>query len=639
MENDIEKNNKSKLIIYVMLGIIILVIIVLLWPSKNNESKTSNKILDVRAPETMLVGESSTISVSTDDPNIRVIYKYGYISSPSISYPGGNNVAIPITANKEGTEEVEIKTSSLVKNVFINICGEIKLSTSSISLNAGLNKKLDLSVSGSCLLKYDIKVQDESIATYSNGTIYGKTPGLTVLTITNGSKVTRLNIKVNSNEISFDQSISSLKVGETKELEVVGTDENITCKASNSNATVVSTDDGCSVTGKKVGDVTITATAGALETSANIKVIEPVVSVSGVSINTGAVRVAKGGTYKLNATITPNDATDKKLTWSSSDNRIVNVAADGTVTGTSIGMAKIIAKTSNGKIATANVAVTDSNMIASYESGTLKYWITKGGTYYDTTYIWVKDAYSQFKMAITEPKNASSPTPRYAQRAEKIVDYLLKTNPSYSSKGFVIINASAMVSSQFGKSAPSNWFGTSQIPLILHDGKVIRDSSNEQLHIDGDYFIYGMTKDGDLTYYKYNRSGATASDKQYNKELFQKIRNDGVLNTFGFSPVLVWNGQVMSSSNTPNIRQAICQVDKNSFILVTNTNSTGNRDAGFGYKGLGEYFQKLGCKTALNLDGGGSTCLFYKKPGSNYVKVDTTYGSRELSDMIYFVEK
>ncbi len=636
MESD---NNKSKIIMYIVLGIIIVIIIILLLPSKSDKNQNQNSILNVTAPESLLVGENGTINVNTDAENIRVIYKYGYLSSPSITYPGGNNVVIPFTANKSGTEEVEIKTTNMSKNIFINICGEIKLSTNLISLNVGLSKKLDLNVSDLCLSKYNIKIDDERIATFSNGTIYGVTPGLTVLTITNGNNITKLNVKVNSNEISFDSKISSLKVGETKELEISGTDEITSCSASNDNAIAKSTDFGCSVTGKKVGNTTITATAGNLQTSIDINIIEPVIAASNVTINTSAVRVAKGGTYKLVASITPSDTTDKKLTWSSSDNRIVNVAGDGTITGTNIGMAKITVKTSNGKTATTSVAVTDNNMIASYDSQTLKYWITKGGTYYDTTYVWVKDAYSQFKMAITEPKNASSPVPRYAQKAENIINYLLKTNPSYSSKGFVIINASAMVSSQFGKSAPSNWFGTSQIPLILHDGKVIRDSSNEQLRIDGDYFIYGMTRSGDLTYYKYNRSGATSSDKQFNKELFQKIRNDGVLNTFGFSPVLVWNGQVMSASNTPNIRQAICQVDKNSFILVTNTNSTGNRDVGFGFKSLGEYFQKLGCKTALNLDGGGSTCLFYKKAGSNYVKVDTTYGSRELSDMIYFVEK
>ena len=276
-------------------------------------------------------------------------------------------------------------------------------------------------------------------------------------------------------------------------------------------------------------------------------------------------------------------------------------------------------------------------MIASYDSSSLKYFITKGGTYYNISYIWVEDAYSQFKVAITSPKS-SAPIPRNIEKADKIIDYMLSTNPSYSSKGFITINASAMVSSSYGKNAPANWFGTSQIPLILNDGKVIRDSSNEKISVDGDYIIYGLKSNGDLAYYRFTL-GSNSAEKEANRNLFNQIKNDGVLYTFGFNPVLVSNKTVVASSNSPNIRQAICQVDKNNFIIVTNTNSTSNRDVGFGYRSLGELFVSLNCKTAFNLDGGGSTCLYYQKPNSNYVKVNTTYEGRGLSDMIYFIEK
>ena len=191
---------------------------------------------------------------------------------------------------------------------------------------------------------------------------------------------------------------------------------------------------------------------------------------------------------------------------------------------------------------------------------------------------------------------------------------MLRTN-SYQNKGLIIFNASAMVSSSYGKNTPSSWFGTSQIPLILNNGEVIRDSSNEKISVDGDYLIYGLTRNSDLTYYKFT-NGTNSSEREANRELFSRIRNEGVLYTFGFSPVLVWNNQVASNSNTRNIRQALCQVDKNNFIVLTNTNSTSNRDAGFGYKSLGELFVSMNCKTALNLDGGGSTCLYYKKQGT-----------------------
>ena len=117
MESD---NNKSKIIMHIVLGIIIVIIIILLLPSKSDKNQNQNSILNVTAPESLLVGENGTINVNTDAENIRVIYKYGYLSSPSITYPGGNNVVIPFTANKSGTEEVEIKTTNMSKNIFIN---------------------------------------------------------------------------------------------------------------------------------------------------------------------------------------------------------------------------------------------------------------------------------------------------------------------------------------------------------------------------------------------------------------------------------------------------------------------------------------------------------------------------------------
>ena len=113
--------------------------------------------------------------------------------------------------------------------------------------------------------------------------------------------------------------------------------------------------------------------------------------------------------------------------------------------------------------------------------------------------------------------------------------------------------------------------------------------------------------------------------------------SDGVKNTFAFSPVLVYDGEIKNTQTEKNIRQAICQIDRNNFVFVTNTNSTDNRGVGFDFNSLAQYMMKLNCKIGFNLDGGGSVNHYYKDNTSKLHSVVNS--SRGLVDMLYFVEK
>lgn len=71
------------------------------------------------------------------------------------------------------------------------------------------------------------------------------------------------------------------------------------------------------------------------------------------------VSLAVGGTQKLTATVAPNDANNKTVTFTSSDTAIATVTpVQGTVTAVAEGTAKITATTSNGKTATCVITVT-----------------------------------------------------------------------------------------------------------------------------------------------------------------------------------------------------------------------------------------------------------------------------------------
>ena len=81
------------------------------------------------------------------------------------------------------------------------------------------------------------------------------------------------------------------------------------------------------------------------------------VAPTNISLNTSALTITKGNTYKLYATVYPSDATDKSVTWSSSNSNVASVSK-GTVTAKAGGKVTITAKTSNGLTAKCQVTVT-----------------------------------------------------------------------------------------------------------------------------------------------------------------------------------------------------------------------------------------------------------------------------------------
>lgn len=85
------------------------------------------------------------------------------------------------------------------------------------------------------------------------------------------------------------------------------------------------------------------------------------IPVSGVSISTSESSINVGNTLQLEATVSPSNATNKNVTWSSSNPEIATVdEATGLVTGIALGTATIIATSvSGGKTATTRVEVVD----------------------------------------------------------------------------------------------------------------------------------------------------------------------------------------------------------------------------------------------------------------------------------------
>lgn len=84
--------------------------------------------------------------------------------------------------------------------------------------------------------------------------------------------------------------------------------------------------------------------------------------IEGISISESACTLSKGEHKQLSVSFSPEDVTNKNVTWSSSDNNVANVSDDGVVTGFGSGTAVITAKSEDGNFeATCEITVSDSN--------------------------------------------------------------------------------------------------------------------------------------------------------------------------------------------------------------------------------------------------------------------------------------
>lgn len=95
-----------------------------------------------------------------------------------------------------------------------------------------------------------------------------------------------------------------------------------------------------------------------------------VVAVTGVSLNQSSISLYSGSTQQLTATITPANATNQNVTWSSSDTSVATVSSSGLVTAVSTGTASITVTTSDGgymdycnvSVATASLSVNTNSL-------------------------------------------------------------------------------------------------------------------------------------------------------------------------------------------------------------------------------------------------------------------------------------
>lgn len=119
---------------------------------------------------------------------------------------------------------------------------------------------------------------------------------------------------------------------------------------SSSDSTIASVDNNGVVTGHKAGTATITVKTkdGGKTATCKVTVTDKVVAVTEVKLDKTTAEMKVGDTLTLTATVTPDNATNKKVTWKSDKTDIADVDANGKVTAKAKGKATITVTTEDG---------------------------------------------------------------------------------------------------------------------------------------------------------------------------------------------------------------------------------------------------------------------------------------------------
>lgn len=298
--------------------------------------------------------------------------------SGNVTAKNPGEATITVTAADNGGAQATCKVTVTERTVPVIKVTQIQLSQTRASLIEGKELQLTATVLPTDATNQSLAWSSsvEGVATVDpTGKVTAIKAGTTVITATAKDdsgisasctvQVTVPTVKVTG--ITLNKTTASVVKGKTVALTATvtpdtATDKTIKWTTSNKNVATVSTDG--VVTAVAAGTAIITATAAddsGVKATCKITVTNPVIKVTRVTLNKTTASVVKGKTLTLTATVTPTNATNKNVTWKSSNTKIATVDGNGKVTAVAAGTATITctAKADKSKSATCKITVTN----------------------------------------------------------------------------------------------------------------------------------------------------------------------------------------------------------------------------------------------------------------------------------------
>ena len=170
-----------------------------------------------------------------------------------------------------------------------------------------------------------------------------------------------------------------------------------------------------------------------------------------------------------------------------------------------------------------------------------------------------------------------------------------------------------------------DYYGARDAGYVIRNGQLLRSDSQDANQEDLVIYQNGsfeVIREGDIT--------------------AQELLNKGAVQVLSFGPALIENSQVAVDSSdevgkamASNPRTAIGIIDDKHYVLVVSDGRT-DESKGLSLKELADFMKELKVTTAYNLDGGGSSTMYFNgqiinKPTTNGHNIE----EREVSDIVY----
>ena len=385
----------------VILAILIIILIIVLVISSVNSSYKAKVIV----PDIVYMGETANVSVvsqgkknldqtktkfsvstinNSKDSDKKVVLRNSFsILNDEMKGKEITNSIVPI---QEGISKLSVK-STLGKRKLANVEKEVAVCPSFDS-NLLLFKTISLVKD----TKHDLKIDfgeeicgrgvtyessDAEVFTVSEkGQISALKVGKAILTIKKGSREISVNVEITEKTVgmtsfSVDPAKVQLQAGENVRLKIDYAPSNATSgsimfRSSDDSVATVSDGGLVKAVGSGTTTISISAAPGNMRKDVTVVVTGGNVEVDGtepteITLNKSEINIIQGNTEKVLATVTPDAAKNKTLTWKSSDENIVTVDKNGVILARAEGTANVNVTTVNNISKTIKVNVIKMN--------------------------------------------------------------------------------------------------------------------------------------------------------------------------------------------------------------------------------------------------------------------------------------
>ena len=202
-------------------------------------------------------------------------------------------------------------------------------------------------------------IASDAFSYYSRMTIYG-VAGTYAETFAANNSIQFVNNEVKANTVTLSEKAVTMNNGATHKLVMTVEPANFTDSVSwkSGDTSIVTVADDGTLKALKVGTATVKVIVGSASTSCKVTVVQPVTS---ISLNRSSVNLEALETLQLTASVYPDNAADKSVSWSSSDESVASVDDSGLVTAHARGKATITVTALGGNNVSRSCTVTVTN--------------------------------------------------------------------------------------------------------------------------------------------------------------------------------------------------------------------------------------------------------------------------------------